>query len=74
MKSPARISGNITELDKFMTQFKTKQKNVVKQAKFFSENDICPTCEQDIDADTKQHHLSECKTKAGTIKDALRDG
>jgi DNA repair exonuclease SbcCD ATPase subunit len=68
------ISGNITELDKFMTQFKTKQKNVVKQAKFFSENDICPTCEQDIDADTKQHHLSECKTKAGTIKDALEMG
>ena len=69
-----KVSGNITELDKFMTQFKTKQKNVVKQAKFFSENDICPTCEQDIDADTKQHHLSECKTKAGTIKDALEMG
>ena len=57
-----------------MTQFRTQQKNVVKQAKFFSENDICPTCEQDIDADTKQHHLSECKTKAGTIKDALEMG
>ena len=69
-----KVSGNITELDKFMTQFKTQQKNVVKQAKFFSENDICPTCEQDIDADTKQHHLSECKTKAGTIKDALEMG
>ena len=69
-----KVSGNITELDKFMTQFKTKQKNVVKQAKFFSENDTCPTCEQDIDADTKQHHLSECKTKAGTIKDALEMG
>jgi DNA repair exonuclease SbcCD ATPase subunit len=69
-----KVSGDITELDKFMTQFKTQQKNVVKQAKFFSENDICPTCEQDIDADTKQHHLSECKTKAGTIKDALEMG
>ena len=68
------VSKDITELDKFMTQFKTKQKNVVKQAKFFSENDTCPTCEQDIDADTKQHHLSECKTKAGTIKDALEMG
>jgi len=69
-----KVSGDITELDKFMTQFRTQQKNVVKQAKFFSENDICPTCEQDIDADTKQHHLSECKTKAGTIKDALEMG
>ena len=69
-----KASKDITELDKFMTQFRTQQKNVVKQAKFFSENDICPTCEQDIDADTKQHHLSECKTKAGTIKDALEMG
>ena len=68
------VSKDITELDKFMTQFRTQQKNVVKQAKFFSENDTCPTCEQDIDADTKQHHLSECKTKAGTIKDALEMG
>ena len=69
-----KTSKDITELDKFMTQFRTQQKNVVKQAKFFSENDTCPTCEQDIDADTKQHHLSECKTKAGTIKDALEMG
>ena len=69
-----KVSKDITELDKFMTQFRTQQKNVVKQAKFFSENDTCPTCEQDIDADTKQHHLSECKTKAGTIKDALEMG
>ena len=68
------VSKDITELDKFMTQFRTQQKNVVKQAKFFSENDTCPTCEQDIDADTKHHHLSECKTKAGTIKDALEMG
>ena len=68
------VSKDITELDKFMTQFRSQQKNVVKQAKFFSENDTCPTCEQDIDADTKQHHLSECKTKAGTIKDALEMG
>lgn len=69
-----KISEQITSLDKYMTQFTTQQKDVVKQAKFFEDNDICPTCEQDIDKDTKNYHLDKCKTKAGTIKNALDMG
>ena len=69
-----KISEQITSLDKYMMQFSTQQKDVVKQAKFFEDNDICPTCSQDIDETTKNYHLDKCKTKAGTIKNALDMG
>jgi len=68
------VTSDITKLDTYMAQFQTQQKEVVKQAKFFEENDTCPTCEQDIDQSTKDYHLERCKTKAGTIKNALDMG
>lgn len=61
----------LQKLDEFGAGFKAKQKDVVKQAKFFETNDKCPTCDQDIDHTLKQYHLGMCKTKAGTIGTAL---
>ena len=69
-----KVSEDITAIEKYMAQFKTQQKEIVKQAKFFEENDTCPTCSQDIDANTKNYHLEDCKAKAGTIKTALELG
>ena len=69
-----KVSEDITAIDKYMAQFRSQQKEVVSQAKFFEENDTCPTCEQDIDEATKNSHLDKCKTKAGTIKNALDMG
>ena len=69
-----KVSEDITSLERYVAQFKTQQKEVVKQAKFFEENQTCPTCEQEIDDKTKNYHLDRCKTKAGTIKNALDMG
>ena len=68
------VNSSLNKLESYMAQFNTQQKEVVKQAKFFEENDTCPTCEQDIDQNTKTYHLEKCKTKAGTIKTALEMG
>lgn len=68
------VNSSLNKLESYMAQFNTQQKEVVKQAKFFEENDTCPTCEQDIDQNTKTYHLEKCKTKAGTIKNALDMG
>ena len=69
-----KVNEDITALDRYMAQFVSQQKDVVKQAKFFEENDTCPTCEQNIDTATKTYHIESCKTKAGTIKTALEMG
>ena len=68
----AEANKKIQSLDEFAAGFKTQQKEVVKQAKFFEKNDTCPTCEQDIEENIKKYHLEKCKTKAGTIDNALK--
>jgi len=76
-KSPdieSQISTSTTEdkkLDEYAAGFKSQQKEVVKQAKFFEKHDICPTCSQDIDEETKKSHLDKCRSTATTIAEAL---
>jgi len=61
----------LQDLNEFAAGFRAQQKDVVKQAKFFEENDKCPTCDQEIDSKLKEYHLGKCKTKATTISNAL---
>lgn len=52
-------------------EFKTKIKSVVKTAKFFTNNDTCPTCEQDIGTTVKDHQHNKVKIEAKTLKTGL---
>ena len=66
------VGKELQSLNEFAAGFKAQQKDVVKQAKFFEENDKCPTCDQGIDRKLKEYHLNKCKTRAGTIDGALK--
>lgn len=61
----------LNKLNEFAAQFKVQQKEIVKQAKFYENTDLCPTCDQTIDEKLKEYHLNTCKTKARTIATAL---
>jgi len=52
------------KLLQFKTQFQTQIKSVVKDAKFYEENDACPTCSQDIGEDLRAQKLIEAQSKA----------
>ena len=52
-------------------EFKSKIKAIVKTAKFFSNNDMCPTCEQDIGPDVKAHQHTKAKIEAKTLQSDL---
>lgn len=56
---------------KFEAQFQQQISGVVKEAKFYEENDNCPTCTQEIDSDVKDLKLAEAKKKAKELSDAL---
>tara|TARA_B100001093_G_scaffold132574_1_gene125277 strand:+ start:2951 stop:4666 length:1716 start_codon:yes stop_codon:yes gene_type:complete len=43
-------------------------KTLVKDARFFEDNDICPTCEQDISADIKKEKLAVLGQEAATVQ------
>jgi len=42
-------------------------KSVVKEAKFYETNDICPSCSQNIDNEIKTHALKCAKSKAKSL-------
>lgn len=60
-----------TQLVQFETQFKQDMKAVVKNAKFFEENDVCPTCTQEITDDIKRDKIAGAKIKAKELQSAL---
>jgi DNA repair exonuclease SbcCD ATPase subunit len=52
--------------------FKSKIKDRVGQAKFFEENEICPTCDQDIDIKIKTNRLDHIKASAVNIQQGMK--
>jgi len=60
-----------TSLLHYQATFNQQIKTVVKEAKFFEENESCPTCEQDIDNDLRTSKLELAKGKASELNTAL---
>jgi DNA repair exonuclease SbcCD ATPase subunit len=58
-------------LFQYQTQFNTDIKTVVKDAKFFEDNDDCPTCTQKIDESVRQSKLDYAKNRAKDLQDGL---
>ena len=61
----------IQELTSFKAKFTSDIKKLVKEVKFFEQNDTCPTCTQSITEETKGSHITEGKARAQELNDAL---
>ena len=57
----------------YKAEFNQKISTLVKETKFYEENDTCPTCSQDIDSELRSTKLTTAKTKAAEIQKALDD-
>lgn len=55
----------------YSAEFNQKIRTLVKDSKFYEENEICPSCSQDISADLREEKLSTAKVKAFEIQEAL---
>jgi DNA repair exonuclease SbcCD ATPase subunit len=55
----------------YSAQFKQQMASVVKDAKFYEENETCPTCDQGIDSDVRERKLESSKAKAKELKSAM---
>ena len=53
-----------TSLLSYEKQIKDNISKVVTEAKFYEGNDECPTCQQKLESDMKQHKLDGCREKA----------
>lgn len=59
------------ELTEYMSTFKAQAKAVVKEAKFFEENETCPSCDQDIDDTIRTEKVAKAKARAKDLNDAM---
>jgi len=55
----------------YKAQFEQQISSVVKEAKFYEENDSCPTCTQSIRNELRKEKLALAKEKARELKEAL---
>jgi len=58
----------------YQAQFQTKIKVLVKEAKFYEQNETCPTCTQSIDPVLRSNNLNAAQKKAKELKEAMDHG
>jgi DNA repair exonuclease SbcCD ATPase subunit len=64
---------NLTKLNGYESGFNTKIKTLVKDAKFYENNDDCPTCTQKIDPTLREEKLSQAKKQAEELQTAQKE-
>ena len=57
----------------YQAEFNQKIKTLVKETKFYEENDTCPTCTQDISTEVRDTKLVTAKEKAAELNSAVCD-
>jgi len=57
----------------YQAEFNQKIKTLVKETKFYEENDTCPTCTQDISSEVRDAKLATAKEKATELNSAVCD-
>jgi DNA repair exonuclease SbcCD ATPase subunit len=55
----------------YKAQFEQQIRTVVKDAKFYEDNDACPTCSQNIGEELRREKLDSARTKAKELNEAV---
>jgi len=65
------VDEKISKINEYSTQFKTEMRAVVKNAKFYEENENCPSCEQEISDDVKEYQMKKAKDRAKELQKGI---
>jgi len=71
LKNIEDLSVKTKELTEYMSSFKTQIKALVKESKFFEENEVCPSCDQDISQEIRDEKVAKAKRKANALNDTM---
>ena len=72
-KAQADLVKKMSQLDSYDMSFNQKIKDLVKESKFYEENDHCPTCDQEIERSKKDEKITAIKGKAAEVQTAKED-
>lgn len=67
-KSHSTFLDRMSDIKAAQTQNNSKIKSLVKDARFFEDNDNCPTCDQEINAEIKHAKLGDIKKNAAEVQ------
>lgn len=71
-KSQALFMDRMSDIKSAQGQNNNKIKNLVKDARFFEDNDSCPTCAQDINDNIKKEKLDGIKKSAADVQTNIK--
>lgn len=71
IKDKDAVSKTLVKMESTEQQLKNKIKTIEKNIKFYEENDICPSCKQDIQTHHKECVFKEKAIEEKEIEDAL---
>ena len=69
IQDEVKIENKLRKLRDVRLTLTEKHKQLTKELKFFTDNDNCPTCHQDIDTIHKKHMVDERNNKVNEISD-----
>lgn len=69
----SKLRKKILEVVKLKTKAEVKEKNIAKETKFYSDNDVCPTCSQDIDHKFKEKIVKKNKEASEKVENLLSE-
>jgi len=72
-KNNTEIIKKLSQLDSYDNQFDDKIHSLVKESRFYEENEQCPTCDQDIEQSKRDEKLNSIKEKAKEVQKAKED-
>lgn len=64
---------NMKDLEKYKTKFMTKLTDYKNNIEFYSDNDTCPTCQQDLSDDIKSLHITKCNTQIEKLESSIQE-
>ena len=67
----ASLAKKSKELTEYMSTFKSQIKSLVKESKFFEENEVCPSCDQDISQEIRDEKVAKAKRKAKHLNETM---
>ena len=66
-----RVHDKRQSIVQYQAQFRQQMSQVVKDSKFYEDNETCPTCSQDISNELRSSKLADSKAKAKELKEAM---
>lgn len=71
LESVENSSERLREFDSIKGKLSQRIQTIVKEHKFFTENTVCPTCEQDIEESFRLNRISDSQNKAEELREGF---